>query len=123
LLAPLAAASCTPSPIAMPTGVMGTLRQMSLPEIVQSLEMGRKTATVDVVPQEGEKGAIGFEGGAVRFAQCGELLGDAAFFALMRHKEGFFRIHYGDAPKSLNIDAPTTYLLLEAMRLMDEEGQ
>jgi CheY-like chemotaxis protein len=115
--------NASPEVAAMPTGVMGTLRQMSLPEIVQSLEMGRKTAIVDVVPQDGEKGAIGFEGGAVRFAECGPLLGNDAFFALMRHKEGFFRIHYGDAPKSLNIDAPTTYLLLEAMRLMDEEGQ
>ena len=113
----------SPEVAAMPTGVMGTLRQMSLPEIVQSLEMGRKTAIVDVVPQDAEKGAIGFEGGAIRFAECGPLLGNDAFFALMRHKEGFFRIHYGDAPKSLNIDAPTTYLLLEAMRLMDEEGQ
>ncbi len=108
---------------AMPTGVMGTLRQMSLPEIVQSLEMGRKTASVDIVPQDGEKGAIAFDTGSIRFAECGELSGDQAFFALMRHKEGFFRIHYGDAPKSINIDAPTTFLLLEAMRLMDEEGQ
>jgi CheY-like chemotaxis protein len=107
---------------AMPTGVMGTLRQMSLPEIVQSLEMGRKTASVDIVPQDGEKGAIAFETGAIKFAECGALVGDQAFFALMRHKEGFFRIHYGDAPKSINIDAPTTFLLLEAMRLMDEEG-
>jgi CheY-like chemotaxis protein len=107
---------------AMPTGVMGTLRQMSLPEIVQSLEMGRKTASVDIVPQDGEKGAIAFDTGAIRFAECGALVGDQAFFALMRHKEGFFRIHYGDAPKSINIDAPTTFLLLEAMRLMDEEG-
>lgn len=107
---------------AMPTGVMGTLRQMSLPEIVQSLEMGRKTASVDIVPQDGEKGAIAFDSGSIRFAECGTLVGDQAFFALMRHKEGFFRIHYGDAPKSINIDAPTTFLLLEAMRLMDEEG-
>ena len=107
---------------AMPTGVMGTLRQMSLPEIVQSLEMGRKTASVDIVPQDGEKGAIAFESGAIKFAECGTLVGNQAFFALMRHKEGFFRIHYGDAPKSINIDAPTTFLLLEAMRLMDEEG-
>jgi hypothetical protein len=106
----------------MPTGVMGTLRQMSLPEIVQSLEMGRKTASVDIVPQDGEKGAIAFESGAIKFAECGTLVGNEAFFALMRHKEGFFRIHYGDAPKSINIDAPTTFLLLEAMRLMDEEG-
>jgi CheY-like chemotaxis protein len=107
----------------MPTGVMGTLRQMSLPEIVQSLEMGRKTASVDIVPQDGEKGSIAFEGGAIRFAECAGLIGNQAFFLLMRHKEGFFRIHYGDAPKSTNIEAPTTFLLLEAMRLMDEEGQ
>ncbi len=107
---------------AMPTGVMGTLRQMSLPEIVQSLEMGRKTASVDIVPQDGDKGAIAFDSGVIRFAESGSLIGNEAFFALMRHKEGFFRIHYGDAPKSINIDAPTTFLLLEAMRLMDEEG-
>jgi CheY-like chemotaxis protein len=107
---------------AMPTGVMGTLRQMSFPEIVQSLEMGRKTASVDIVPQDGEKGSIAFDTGAIKFAECGLLVGDQAFFSLMRHKEGFFRIHYGDAPKSININAPTTFLLLEAMRLMDEEG-
>ncbi len=106
----------------LPTGVMGTLRQMALAEIVQSLEMGRKTASVDIVPQDGEKGMIGFQGGAVRYAACGALVGEPAFFALMRHKEGFFRIHYGDAPPTTNIDAPTTFLLLEAMRLMDEEG-
>ena len=106
----------------MPTGVMGSLRQMALPEIVQSLEMGRKTASVDIVPQDGDKGSIAFEGGAVRFAESGNLVGDQAFFALMRHKDGFFRIHYGDEPKSINIDSPTTFLLLEAMRLMDEEG-
>jgi CheY-like chemotaxis protein len=109
-------------PQAMPTGVMGTLRQMALPEIVQSLEMGRKTASVDIVPADGDKGMIGFEGGSVRYAECAGLLGEQAFFALMRHKEGYFRIHYGDAPPSVNIDAPTTFLLLEAMRLMDEEG-
>ncbi len=107
---------------AMPTGVMGTLRQMALPEIVQSLEMGRKTASVDIVPADGEKGMIAFDTGAIRYAESGPLRGDQAFFALMRHKEGFFRIHYGDAPPAHNIDSPTTFLLLEAMRLMDEEG-
>jgi CheY-like chemotaxis protein len=108
-------------PPAMPTGVMGTLRQMSLPEIVQSLEMGRKTARVDLVPADGEKGMIAFETGAIRYAECGAKRGDDAFFQLARHKEGFFRIHYGDKPPSVNIDAPTTFLLLEAMRRMDEE--
>jgi DNA-binding response OmpR family regulator len=110
------------TPPAMPTGVMGTLRQMALSEIVQSLEMGRKTARVDLVPAEGEKGMIAFETGQIRYAECGELRGDDAFYQLARHKEGFFRIHYGDKPPAVNIEAPTTFLLLEAMRRMDEEG-
>lgn len=105
---------------AMPTGVMGTLRQMAVPEIVQSLEMGRKTARVDLVPAEGEKGMIAFEQGTIRYAECGALRGDEAFYQLARHKEGFFRIHYGDKPPSVNIEVPTTWLLLEAMRRMDE---
>ena len=108
---------------AMPTGVMGTLRQMALPEIVQSLEMGRKTARVDLVPADGEKGMIAFETGQIRYAECGALRGDDAFYQLARHKEGFFRIHYGDKPPEVNIEHPTTFLLLEAMRRMDEEGQ
>lgn len=105
---------------AMPTGVMGTLRQMAVPEIVQSLEMGRKTARVDLVPADGEKGMIAFEQGTIRYAECGALRGDEAFYQLARHKEGFFRIHYGDKPPSVNIEVPTTWLLLEAMRRMDE---
>ncbi len=108
---------------AMPTGVMGTLRQMPVPEIVQSLEMGRKTARVDLVPTDGDKGMIAFENGQVRYAECGSLRADEAFYLLVRHKDGFFRIHYGDKPPAYNIDAPTTFLLLEAMRRLDEEGQ
>ena len=108
----------------MPTGVMGTLTQMALPEIVQTLEMGRKTARVDLVPADGgEKGMIAFEMGQIRYAECGALRGDDAFYMLARHTEGFFRIHYGDKPPEINIEHPTTFLLLEAMRRMDEEGQ
>ncbi|MFO0004000.1 MAG: DUF4388 domain-containing protein [bacterium] len=74
--------------------------------------MGRKTASVDIVPQDGDKGRIAFSTGAIQFAECGALSGDQAFYALMRHREGFFRIHYCDAPPSVNIHAPTTFLLL-----------
>jgi CheY-like chemotaxis protein len=107
---------------AMPTGVMGTLRQMSLAEIVQSLEMGRKTARVELMPAAGDKGMIAFESGQIRYAECGSLRGEEAFYQLARHTEGFFRIHYGDKPPETNITRQTTFLLLEAMRRLDEEG-
>ncbi len=114
--------------VGAPTGVMGSLRQMSVPEIVQTLEIGRKTATVEVQPQEpdgnGEpvKGALGTKNGQVVYAKLGALVGDEAFFALSMHKNGFFRIHYGDDPKEQNIQKPTQFLMLEAMRRADEQG-
>jgi hypothetical protein len=107
---------------AEPTGVMGTLRQMAVTEIVQSLELGRKTARVELVPTDGQRGMVGFDEGRVVYAECGSLRGEQAFYALARHTEGFFRIRYGEGPAERNVDNTTTYLLLEAMRLMDEES-
>jgi hypothetical protein len=109
-----------PQQVAQPTGVMGTLRQMAVPEIVQSLEMGRKTARVELVPTDGERGTIGVNEGRVVYAECGGIAGEAAFYELARHTEGFFRIRYGDVSADTNIDGSTTFLLLEAMRRLDE---
>jgi len=109
---------------AEPTGVMGTLKQMSVAEIVQSLELGRKTARVELVPNDGPKGVFAFDTGQIVFATRDDgLEGEKAFYALAKHQEGFFRIHYGDQGPRRNIDKPTTFLLLEAMRLMDEDGR
>ncbi|MCP4501594.1 MAG: DUF4388 domain-containing protein [Deltaproteobacteria bacterium] len=107
---------------AEPTGVMGTLRQMSVSEIVQSLEFGRKTARVEFVPSDGERGSVSFLDGAVVAAECGGVKSDQAFYTIARNLEGFFRIHYGDRPTETNIDKPTTFLLHEAMRLMDKDA-
>lgn len=106
--------------VGQPTGVMGTLRQMSVAEIVQSLELGRKTAQVELHPLTGDKGTIAFENGQVVYAECAALRGEEAFYALAVHVEGFFRIRYGEPPTARNIDSPTTYLLLEALRRLDE---
>ncbi len=106
---------------AEPTGVMGTLRQMAVSEIVQSLELGRKTARVELVPNNGDGGRFWFRLGQIVYAECGDLLGEEAFFALARNTQGFFRISYGDDAEETNIEKPTTFLLLEAMRRIDED--
>jgi CheY-like chemotaxis protein len=108
-------------PTIEPTGVMGTLRQMSVPEIVQNLEMAKKTARVELIPQSGFPGTFSFDEGRMVYADTEDpLVGEEAFFALAGHKEGFFRIHYGDKPDTENISRPTTFVLLEAMRRIDE---
>ena len=109
-------------PNAAPTGVMGALRQMGVAEIAQVLELGRKTACVDIEPAEGDSGRLAASRGQVVYAVCGALRGDEAFYALARHKAGFFRIHYGEEAPARNIQVPTQLLLLEAMRRIDESA-
>ncbi|MFZ9886645.1 MAG: DUF4388 domain-containing protein, partial [Myxococcota bacterium] len=119
---PFAPANPITASFGQPTGVMGTLRQMAITEIVQSLELGRKSARLEIVPSQGERGQLGFFEGQVVFAQCGTASGEPAFYTLSRYTEGFFRIRYGEAPTERNIDQSTTYLLLEAMRRVDESA-
>src|SRR4029077_7524994 len=44
--------------VAQPTGVLGSLKQMSLTEILQMLEIGKKSARVDVRALGGAKGVV-----------------------------------------------------------------
>ena len=102
------------------SGVMGTLKQMSVVEIVQLLEMGKKSALVEITPTGGSPGAFGAEDGRVVYASCAGLDGEEAFFALTGVKEGAFQIHYGAAAPEHNVAAEGTFLLIEAMRRVDE---
>jgi len=107
---------------AEPTGVIGSLVQMGLPEIVQSLELGRKTAVVTLMFNERGEGQVSFLEGEVVNATYAAFTGEDAFYAMTRMKQGLFRIHYGkpkDETRTINVS--TTFLLLEAMRRMDEE--
>jgi CheY-like chemotaxis protein len=117
-----AASQAAPPSRAEPTGVIGSLVQMGLPEIVQSLELGRKTAVVTLMFDRGE-GTVSFLEGEVVNAAYAGMTGEDAFYEMTRLKQGLFRIHYGPpADPTRVINVSTTFLLLEAMRRMDEEG-
>lgn len=123
-------------------GVVGTLKQMSLPEILQGLEMGRRTALIDVAAITGERGQLAVIEGQVRHASyraaslaastpnntasnTPESWGEDAFYAVLQHTNGFFRIRYGSVgdvgQQGPLIRKPTGFLLLEAMRRLDEQ--
>ena len=108
------------TPAVLPTGVLGTLAQMPLTEVIQNLENGKKNAVVDLQFPEQPRGILGFEGGQILYAQCGEEVGQEAFFQMVGFESGVFRIRYGKELPARNIDVPTMFLLLEAMRLLDE---
>jgi hypothetical protein len=48
------------------------------------------------------------------------VFGEPAFLALCRDHTGFFRIHYGREDVERNVLRPTTFVLLEALRTIDE---
>jgi len=101
-------------------GVSGSLKEMPLPEIVQTLELGRKTATVEISFNDGLTGQIVFVEGQVVSASAPGQDGETAFYALATPRDGTFHIRYGQADGARNINNTTTFLLLEAMRRVDE---
>lgn len=108
-----------PPYVGQPTGVMGTLKQMSVTEIIQMLEIGKKSARIDLTT-DGLKGTLHVHDGQVVHATANAQTGEAAVVAMCRKKEGFFRIHYEKEPCERNVHRPTTFVLLEAMRQIDE---
>lgn len=100
-------------------GIIGQLDHMSLPDIVQTLNIGMKTALV-AIESGNVTGRIWFRDGAVVHAKCGELHGEAAFHAMVRWKTGEFTIEHGVKSRRTTIDSDPMFLVMESMRLMDE---
>lgn len=103
-----------------PTGVIGTLREMPVSEIVQTLAGGRRDAIVEIKPKNDSAGSLAVEKGRVVYAQKGTLVGEDAFYALFMVARGAFRIRYGRRVDQPNIHRDTTFMLLEAARHLDE---
>jgi hypothetical protein len=98
-----------------PTGIVGTLREISVAEIVQMLALSRRTAVVEIVGV----GQLAIDGGQLVGATCGSLAGIEALVALCAVRRGTFRIRYG-RKAATNLSGSTTSLLLEAARQVDE---
>jgi response regulator RpfG family c-di-GMP phosphodiesterase len=101
-------------------GVTGQLDNLGIPDIVQMLAIGMKTACV-ALEHAGRAGRIWFRDGAAVHAKCGEASGEAAFLQLARWKTGEFAIEHGVASRRTTIENDAMFLVMEAMRLMDEE--
>ena len=100
-------------------GVTGQLDNLGLPDIVQTLTIGMKTALV-ALSHDDLTGRIWFRDGAVVHAKCGEIQGEAAFHVMARWKTGEFAIEHGVKSRRTTIDCDPMFLVMESMRLLDE---
>jgi serine/threonine protein kinase/CheY-like chemotaxis protein len=102
------------------SGISGSLKDMTALDIVQMLELGKKSAHVVVQYTDGRNGQMNVKVGDLRGCVCGELLGEESFYLLVRPGDGLFRIEYRPSTTPENITKPNTFLMIEAMRRLDE---
>ncbi|MCA9536935.1 MAG: DUF4388 domain-containing protein [Myxococcales bacterium] len=103
-------------------GVSGSLREMSLPDVVQILSNGRKSGKLTLTSSSGN-GEIQFGGGAISDARFGDITGADAVYALLALRDGEFALDPSFLPLRNAINLPTESLLLEGMRRLDESGR
>lgn len=107
-----------------PGVIQGRLEEMSMIDLLQSLEMGQKSCRLQV-RKDNEQGELYFSGGQCRDAKIGTVEGDDAVYKVLLWTEGEFEIDFNAANASdrTTTTRNTTGLLMEAMRLMDEASR
>jgi CheY-like chemotaxis protein len=103
-----------------PGVIQGRLEEMSMLDLMQSLEMGQKSCQL-TVRHNGDVCVMDFGTGQCKDARLGKLEGEAAVFQAVRWSDGDFEIDFNIQPSRETISRTTTGLLMEALRLVDEE--
>jgi CheY-like chemotaxis protein len=105
-----------------PGVIQGRLEEMSVTELMQSLEMGQKSCRLRV-RRNGEEAELYFTAGQCKHARLGNTEGDSVAYQVIGWLDGEFEIEFGATSDRVTTTLSTTGLLMEAMRLMDEANQ
>jgi hypothetical protein len=102
-----------------PGVIQGRLEEMSILDLMQSLEMGQKSCQL-TIRRGDETCEMFFAAGQCADARLGATEGEDAVYQVVRWPEGEFEIDFSGAPARTTISRSTTGLLMEALRLIDE---
>jgi CheY-like chemotaxis protein len=97
----------------------GSLVQMNVIDLVQSLEMGRKSCLLAMTNGD-DRCEIYFNQGQAKHAVYGSTTGDEAVFKVLRWTEGNFQIDFNGKSEQETTTLNTQGLLMEGLRLLDE---
>jgi CheY-like chemotaxis protein len=99
--------------------VRGSLSQMNVIDLVQSLEMGRKSCALTLT-LDSDKCEMYFKEGQVTHAVYGSLTGDPAVFKVLGWTGGNFQINFEGKTSKQTTTLNTQGLLMEGLRMLDE---
>src|SRR6202142_2289654 len=97
----------------------GSLAQMNVIDLVQSLEMGRKSCSLTLTNKD-DKCELYFSEGQVTHAAYGSLKGDPAVFKVLRWTDGNFEVNFEGKTNQQTTQLNTQGLLMEGLRQLDE---
>ena len=101
-------------------GFAGSVAEFGLPELIQTLELNRKTGVLTVVGDHG-RSTVTVRDGNIIAAQLGAIRGKEAVYELIGLSDGFFEFDVMDeVPADDEIKTPTSALLMEGLRRLDE---
>ena len=102
--------------------VRGSLAQMNMIDLMQSLEMGRKSCLLTLT-NAGDKCEVYFVEGQATHAVYGALNGDPAVFKVLLWTAGNFQINFEGKTTQQSTTLNTQGLLMEGLRLLDEANR
>jgi hypothetical protein len=103
-------------------GLGGSLADIAIADILQLMEIQRKNGTL-TLDFEGAVGKIFIVGGSMVHAEYGKLKGETAVIKMMNKHKGSFHFDPREPQVERTITRPTTSVLMDAAREMDESGK
>jgi CheY-like chemotaxis protein len=100
-------------------GVSGSLDDMNFTDLIQILCAGGKSVRIALV-QDGTEAEVYLRDGEIVHAAAGDLLGERAFYELMRWKSGEFATSHCTEYPEQSVHESAMSLLMEGARLVDE---
>jgi len=115
----VAEASPRESRVPLEQEVRGNIEQMPMVDLIQLLTMNRRSGVLGITTSDGA-GEIRLADGEVIDAVYRRLEGEKAFYRLLGERAGRFAFAPGEPATLRRLTSPTSHLLMEAMRQVDE---
>lgn len=98
------------------TGFTASLASFDLLDVIQIVNMSRKSISLVVHTGLEEQGMLGFQSGELIWAEYGTLRSEEAFFALAAHKNGTVTQQAWDEHVTPNVKLPLSRLIMQALQ-------
>jgi CheY-like chemotaxis protein len=105
------------------TRFQGHLSDMGMVDLIQTIDVSRKSGLVHIMNEDGAKGTLFFRDGKVIDAELGKLQGEDAVFRMLTWSDGEFEFVFRSVRRKDVIEMSSQGLLMEGMRRLDEWGR